>query len=147
MAEAFGMKSKKKTKDEEYAFPMQIPYISKMQDKDKSLMKELTKSDHKYELTKIEHTAVLTLSGKIFLPTVIRNPVIDWYHRYHCHPGAMRTEATIRNTMTWSGLTQNVQFHCKTCKLCQFNKKTRKQYGRLPLRTAELKQRHGKLYK
>jgi hypothetical protein len=53
MAEAFGIKSKKKTKDEEYEFPMQIPYIAKMQNKDKSLKKELTKSDHKYELTKI----------------------------------------------------------------------------------------------
>jgi hypothetical protein len=95
MAEAFGIKSKKKTKDEEYEFPMQIPYISKMQNKDKSLMKELTKSDHKYELTQIERTAVLTLNGKIFIPTVIRNRVIDWYHQYLCHPGATRTEAKI----------------------------------------------------
>jgi hypothetical protein len=31
MAEAFGIKSKKKTKDEDYKFPMQIPYIAKMQ--------------------------------------------------------------------------------------------------------------------
>jgi hypothetical protein len=60
---------------------MQIPYIAKMQDKDKSLMKELMKSDHKYELTKIERTAVLTLNGKICIPTAIRNPVIDWYHQ------------------------------------------------------------------
>jgi hypothetical protein len=35
MAEAFGIKSKKKTKDEDHKFPMQIPYIAKMQDKDK----------------------------------------------------------------------------------------------------------------
>jgi hypothetical protein len=100
MAEAFGVKSKNKTKDEEYKFPMQIPYIAKMQNKDKSLMKELAKSDHKYELTKIERTAVLTLNGKICIPTVIRNPVIDWYHQYLCHPGATFIEATIRNTMT-----------------------------------------------
>jgi hypothetical protein len=45
MAKAFGIKSKKKTKDEDYEFPMQIPYIAKMQDKDNSLMKELIKSD------------------------------------------------------------------------------------------------------
>jgi hypothetical protein len=48
MAESFGMKSKKKTKEEDNKFPMQIPFIAKKQDKDKSLMKELTKSDHKY---------------------------------------------------------------------------------------------------
>jgi hypothetical protein len=29
MAEACGMKSKKKTKDEDYEFPMQIPIIAK----------------------------------------------------------------------------------------------------------------------
>jgi hypothetical protein len=75
-----------------------------MQNKDKSLIKELTKSNHSYELTKIESTAVLTLNGKILIPIVIRNPVIDWYHQYLCHPGATRTEATIRNTMTWPGL-------------------------------------------
>jgi hypothetical protein len=51
MAEAFGIQSKKKTKDEEYELPMQIPYIAKMQNKDKLLMKDLTKSDHRYELT------------------------------------------------------------------------------------------------
>jgi hypothetical protein len=136
MAEAFGLKSKKKTKDEDYKFPMQIPYIAKMQDKDKSLMKELMKSDHKYELTKIERTAVLTLNGKVFILTDIRNPVIDWYHQYLCHPGATRTKATIRNTVTWPGLTRNVQSHCKTCKLCQFNKKTRKQYGKIPIKMA-----------
>jgi hypothetical protein len=31
MAEAFGMKSKKKTKDADYEFPMQVPFIAKMQ--------------------------------------------------------------------------------------------------------------------
>jgi hypothetical protein len=29
MAEAFDIKPKKKTKDEDYEFPMQIPYIAK----------------------------------------------------------------------------------------------------------------------
>jgi hypothetical protein len=61
MAEAFGIKFKKKTKNEDYEFPMQIPFIAKMQNKDKSLMNALKKIYHKYELTKIELTAVLTL--------------------------------------------------------------------------------------
>jgi hypothetical protein len=80
------------------------------------------KSNHNYQLTKIERTAVLKLNGKIFILTAIRNSVIGWYLQYLCHPGATRTEATLRNTMTWPGLTQNVQSHCKTCKLCQSNK-------------------------
>jgi hypothetical protein len=90
-----------------------------MQDKDKLLMKELKKSDHNYKLTKIERTEVLTLNGKIFIPTAIRNPVIAWCHQYLCYPGATRTETTIQNAMTRPGLTWNVQSFCKTCKLCQ----------------------------
>jgi hypothetical protein len=74
------------------------------------------KSDHKYELTKIERTSVLTLNGKIYIPTAIINSVIRWYHQNLCHPGATRTEATIRGTMKWPGS------FCKTYKLCQFNK-------------------------
>jgi hypothetical protein len=50
------------------------------------------KSDHKYELTKIERTAVLALNGKISIPTAIRNSVIGWYHEYLCRPGATHTE-------------------------------------------------------
>jgi hypothetical protein len=39
--------------------------------------------------------------------------------------------------MTWSGLTRKVQSHCKTCKLCQFNKKARTQYGKIPVKMSE----------
>jgi uncharacterized protein (DUF2344 family) len=74
---------------------MQIPYIAKMQDKDESLKKELTKSDNKYTLTKIERTFVLTIGGKIFIPAAIRQKVIAWYHEYLCHPGTTHTEARI----------------------------------------------------
>jgi hypothetical protein len=51
----------------------------------------------------------------------------------------MRTEATIRRTMMWPGLTRNVQSYYKTCKLCQLNNKTRKQYRKLPIKEAETK--------
>jgi hypothetical protein len=95
MAESFGIKSKKKTKDEDHEFPMQIPYIAKTRNKDKTLKKELMKSNHKYKLTKIERTLVLTIEGKIFIPTVIRQTVMAWFHEYLCRPGATRTEATI----------------------------------------------------
>jgi hypothetical protein len=33
MTESFGMKTKKKTKDEDHEFPIKISYIAKMQDK------------------------------------------------------------------------------------------------------------------
>jgi hypothetical protein len=35
------------------------------------------------------------------------------------------------------GLTKDVQSHCKICKLCQFHKKSRKKYGKLPIEISE----------
>jgi hypothetical protein len=66
------LKQNRKTKDEDYELPIEIPYISGMQNKDKSLKKELMKSNNKYELTKIEHSLVLNIEGNIFIPTAIR---------------------------------------------------------------------------
>jgi hypothetical protein len=117
---------------------MQIPYIAKMQNKDKMLQKELTKSENKYELTKIERTLVLTIGGKILIPIAIQQKVIAWYHEYLCHPGTTRTEATIRGTMTWPGLTKNVETYCKTCKICQFNKKLENSMGNSQLKRLKL---------
>ena len=133
-AENFGETTKERS---DYTFPMDMPYIAEMQEKDSRLMKEIKKDNHKYELKKIERTLVLTRDGKIFIPTAVRNDVTAWYHEYLCHPGATRTEATIRATMTWPGLTKDVQAHCKKCKLCQIHKKNRKQYGKLPAKVAE----------
>jgi hypothetical protein len=53
------------------------------------------------------------------------------------HPGQTRTEQTIRNTMTWPGLTQDVERLCSTCPVCQLSKKELKKYGLLPPKTAE----------
>jgi hypothetical protein len=41
--------------------------------------------------------------------------------------------------MTWPGFTRNIQSYCTTCKLCQLNKKSRKQYGKLSIKEAETK--------
>jgi hypothetical protein len=109
-----------------------------MQDTDKCLMTEFKKDNHKYKLNKIERTLVLlTRDGMIYIPSAVRNHVMAWYHTYICHPGLTRTEVTIRSTMTWPGLTEDVQSHCNKCKLCQLHKKNRKQYDKLPVKVAE----------
>jgi hypothetical protein len=90
-------------------FQCKFPTLQRCKIKKKTLKKELMKSDNKYELTKIERTLVLTIGGKIFIPTAILQKVIAWYHKYLCHPGTTRTEAAIQGTMLWPGLTRNVQ--------------------------------------
>jgi hypothetical protein len=35
--------------------------------------------------------------------------MMSWYHEYLLHPGQTITEKTIRNTMTWTVLAQDVE--------------------------------------
>jgi hypothetical protein len=91
-AENFGETTKER---DDYTFPMDMPYITEMQEKDKRLMTEIKKENHKYELKKIERTLVLTRDSKIYIPTAVHKDVMSWYHRYLCHPGVTCTEATI----------------------------------------------------
>jgi Integrase zinc binding domain len=68
---------------------------------------------------------------------LITQRVLSSYHEYLLHPGQTRTEQTIRNTMTWPGLTQDVERFCSTCPVCQLNEKESKKYSLLSPKTAE----------
>jgi hypothetical protein len=47
--------------------------------------------------------------GELLDPWTSLTSVLSWYHEYLLHPGQTRTEKTIRNTMTWPGLKQDVE--------------------------------------
>ena len=49
-----------------------------------------------------------------------------------CHPGASRTEATIRDNFSWRNLRSTVTSFVKNCPECQRFKTNRKHYGHLP---------------
>jgi hypothetical protein len=137
LAESFGNTVTKK-KQEKYQFPMELPYIAATQKKDKYLTKQFKNKKTKYVAAVIEKTEVFTYDGKIYVPLSLRNSVIAWYHEYLCQPGINRTELSIRQTMFWPGLTEDVKKHVKKCLPCQKCKKTRKPYGHLPAKTAEI---------
>jgi hypothetical protein len=40
---------------------------------------------------------------------ILQQRVLSWYHVYLLHPGHTRTETIIRNTMTWPGITQDIE--------------------------------------
>jgi hypothetical protein len=64
-----------------------------------------------YSIQHIEGYDLLCHKEKIYIPQSFRQQqrVLSWYHEYLLHPGQTRTEKTIRNTMTWPGLTQDVE--------------------------------------
>jgi Integrase zinc binding domain len=85
-----------------------------------------------YYSMQIEGYDLLCYQDKIYIPQSLRQQVLSWYHECLLHPGQTRTENSIRNTMMWPGLTQDVEHLCSTCPLCQLIKKERKKYGLLP---------------
>ena len=77
-------------------------------------------------------------TNKIFIPTLLRTQVVEWYHELLCHPEETQTELTIHQHLTWPGLRKTVQQVCKKCHTCQMAKTTKKKYGHLPAKEPEI---------
>ena len=137
LAESFGGDVTKDTQ-KKYEFLMQPSVIKREQAKDDYLQKHIKKSKSIYEESVIEKTELFTYNGKIYIPPSLRQGIIAWYHEYLCHPGVNRSEQSIRQTMYWPNLTADVKNHVKKCLECQKCKKTRKPYGHLPAKEAEI---------
>jgi Integrase zinc binding domain len=100
-------------------------------------LREKGLSQPHYSMQHIEALPFYVLRIKYISLSLLRQRVLSWYHEYLLHPGQTRTEQTIRNTMAWPGLTQDVEHFCSSCLVCQLTKKERKKYGLLPPKTAE----------
>ena len=74
---------------------------------------------------------------KIVIPKSLQSYVLNWYHTYLLHPGATRTEETIKQHLYWKNLQDDVKKHVKTCATCQKCKKQKIKYGHLPAKEAE----------
>jgi Integrase zinc binding domain len=117
-------------------FPMYTALIFKEQVKVHGLREKGLSQPH-YSMQNIEQHDLLCYKDIIYIPQSLRQRVLSWYHEYLLHPGHTRTEKTIRNTMTWPGLTQDVERLCCTCPVCQLTKQERRKYGLLPPKIAE----------
>jgi hypothetical protein len=119
-------------------FPMYTASIFKGQIKVPGL-REKGLSQPYYSMQQIEGYDLLCYKDKIYIPQSLRQRVLSWYHEYLLHPGQTRTEKTIRNTMTWPGLAQDVERLCSTCSVCQLTKRKPgvEKYGLLPPKIAE----------
>ena len=116
-------------------FPMHPELIAKYQLKDRQCQRY---QKHKeFRKRTIEGTKILTFNNKIVIPRLLQERIMAWYHLYLRHPGATRMEKTLNVAFWWEGLRKDVEQFVRTCHECQLNKKVRKQYGKLPAKTAE----------
>lgn len=124
---------------EDEVFPLNAKLVAKCQHKDKALKSAMSNDSTQYSIRNIEGTDVIHLKDKIVVPFPLRNRVVAWYHEYLCHPGETRLEATLRQTLTWPGMRDDVKRYCQSCHKCQLNKKTRRnKYGQLPAREVDV---------
>jgi hypothetical protein len=124
-----------KIDEDEEKFPMSPALIHKYQQDDSILKRRMnTSKDDIFTTKKVEGYDLIHEKGKICVPVPLQARIVAWYHEYLHHPGQNRTEETIKQTFTWPKLRQQVEYFCKTCKICQLNKCQKKKYGHLPLK-------------
>ena len=86
-------------------FPIHTALIAAEQEKYKELIKKVVadKAKH-FTVQTIEQNDVTLYKGKIYIPKSIAPRTLAWYHEYLCHPGANRTEQTLRCHLYWASL-------------------------------------------
>jgi hypothetical protein len=95
-------------------YPMHTALICKEKAKVKEPgLRENRLAQPHYSLQYIERYNLLFYKeNKQYLHSSIiekKQRLLSWYHEYLLHPGQTRTEKTVRNTMIWPGLTQDVE--------------------------------------
>ena len=138
LAEHFGLETKDLPKA---AHPTKYKTIMSHQKKDKDLMK-LFKAKPKHYSNKEFHGAgkkysLICYKNKIVIPKDLQRRTVEWYHHTLCHPGETRTELSIAQHFYWKGLRNTVHDVCSKCDACQFLKRGKKKYGKLPPKQAE----------
>ena len=121
-------------------YPLTVTEIASAQRKDTSLKKYFKRGgddSSRFKVRVVESTKVLTDNGKLIVPKKLQRRCVQWYHHWLQHPGHTRLEATIRETMVWSGLRTMVREHVKYCKTCQLGKRNPRKYGKLPYKEVE----------
>jgi hypothetical protein len=111
--------------------------IARYQKMDKYIMKHFQKKSTGFSTVELEDEKLIAHNGKVLVPEVLQDRLLDQYHKLLNHPGMTRMEATIRHVFEFRGLREKVEQLCRTCHICQLTKKQKKKYGHLPPKEAE----------
>ena len=71
------------------------------------------------------------------IPKQLEKQVVELYHNALYQPGETRTKLSISQHFYWKNLPKTVHEICTKCKTCQFLKRNKKQYRKLPLKEEE----------
>ena len=121
------------------AYPLTYSLIDREQCRDLKLKKGLLQGRYSTQSFhgggKSRH--LICHNGLIVVPFSLQQRVVEWYHTYLLHPGADRTEATIRQHLWFPDMRTKIRTQLRHCHTCQIYKKQKKKYGYLPAKKAE----------
>ena len=132
LAECYGLDD---LPDDSYLLNYKL--LQKEQQKDEHLLQRAMKESTSAYTVEIFHGGgktrkLICWNGKIVVPQSLQRHMVEWYHSTLCHPGATRTEMTIKQHFHWKGLSPMVNDICKKCHTCQTTKRIDKKYGHVP---------------
>jgi transposase InsO family protein len=137
LAEHFALS---KTDVPEEAHPTNLKTIMRYQQNDKELI-ETAKKNKNFSIKQFhgagKQYSLICFNNKIVVPKQLQKRIVQWYHTTLCHPGETRTELTISQNFYWKNLRKTVHDVCSKCDACQFLKRSKTHYGKLPPKEAE----------
>ena len=141
LQELFGLSQDESFTLPPHAYPLRFQTIDRAQRQDSALLSLIKKGTPGYHLKTFHGGGkaidLICHHGKISMPQALQKRTVQWYHDILCHPGRTRTEATINQHFYWKNMRKDVETLCKTCPICQMNKRGKKKYGHLPEKEAE----------
>ena len=121
----FPMASEENLQDK--SFPLAPDMFKAYQENDRELQRLMDSAERqnseRFTVRTVEGVELTHDGNQIFVPTALRDRVLDWYHQMLVHPGKKRMEASLRGVYTWPGLRAAVKNLCKHCHTCQMFKK------------------------
>jgi len=124
----------------EEAHPTNLKTIMHYQQNDKELI-ETAKKNNFFSIKQFhgagKQYSLICFNNRIVIPKQLQKRILQWYHTKLCHPGETSTELTISQNFYWKNLRKTVHDVCSKRDACQFLKRSKTHYGKLPPKEAE----------
>ncbi|GFH61169.1 hypothetical protein CTEN210_17645 [Chaetoceros tenuissimus] len=124
-------------------FPLDYKTVRKEQQREirtnQKLAQLIEKSEDFGSLT-YDDVDLIIYKNRMYVPQILRQRTLTWYHYMLCHPGGSRLANTIGTAANWPGIHNHAAQFCKKCKICQKFKKRNQKYSELPPKTIETPQ-------
>ena len=117
-------------------FPLELKLLAEYQQREATINHKFKKflqvKKKVFSTEYVEGHKIMTINGKIYIPTCICKHILNWYHYNLCHPGVNSLQLTLSQTMYWPGMVADCVKYTCICDTCQRFKKQKVKYLKVP---------------